>query len=185
MTKQLLACMIAISLLVLGCQTATPLSRFTDDMYQGRHQLRQRQYSTALAFFQQANRIAPSAGALTFAAIAAYKMSDIPLADSYLVQAQGYRMDPIVACIIPGYRSLVRFSQRDERGGRQELAAYIEAYKKLKPDSATLRDMELMLTSGPVDAYFLQQSIDRQIEDLPVNYDKMGEDAGLSGGGKW
>ena len=76
-------------------------------------------------------------------------------------------------------------SQGDEPGGRQELGAYIAAYRKLKPDSATLRDLELMTAARPVDTYFLQQSIDRQIEELPVDYDKMGEEAGLRSGAKW
>jgi hypothetical protein len=185
MKKRFFLCLIAVSLMVLGCQTATPLSRFTDAMYQGRHQLRERHYSNALGFFQEANRMAPSAGALAFAAVAAYKMNDITLADSYLVQAQAYNADPVVTCIILGYRSLVRFSQGDQTGGRRELAAYIAAYNKVQPGSATLRDMELMTRSGPVDTYFLQQSIDRQIEALPVDYDKMGEAAGLSSGAKW
>lgn len=177
-------CMMAVCLLVLGCQT-TPLSRFTDDMYQGRQQLRQRQYTSALAFFQEANRLAPSAGALAFAAVAAYKMNDIPLADSYLVQAQGQNPDQIVTCIILGYRSLVRFSQRDEPGGRRELAAYITAYKKLQPGSVSIRDAELMAASASIDIYRLQQSIDRQIEELPIDFDRMGEEAGIRDGGKW
>jgi hypothetical protein len=177
MTKRFFPCVIAVFLLALGCATTEQLSDFADDMHRGRHLLTQGQYSKALASFMEANNIQPSAGALAFAAMAAYRMNDIPLADNYLVQAQGYRADPIVTCIILGYRSLVRFSQGDEPGGRQELAAY----KNLLPGSTIIRDVELMATSGRIDINGLQQSIDRQIQELPINFDGMGEDAGLRG----
>ncbi len=181
MNKRFILWLVAVSLLVLGCQSP-PFSRFIDDMYQGRADLGQRKYSSALASFQEANRIAPSAGALAFAAIASYKMNDIPLADSYLLQAQGLNPDQIVTCIILGYQSLVRFRQGNQFGGRQELASYIAAYKNLQPESTGIRAVELAVTSDGVDVYWLELTIDEQISKLPVDYDKMGEQAGLRSG---
>ena len=185
MNKRFFLCVIAVFLLVLGCATTEHLSNFADDMHRGRDLLTQGQYSKALASFMEANNIKPSAGAFAFAAMAAYKMNDISLADSYLVQAQGQNADQVVTCIILGYRSLVRFSQGDEPGGRRELAAYITAYKKLQPGSVSIRDAELMAASASIDIYRLQQSIDRQIEELPIDFDRMGEEAGIRDGGKW
>jgi hypothetical protein len=74
MNKRLLVYVMTVSLLVLGCQP--PLYNFANDMYQGNQQLTHGQYSTALASFLKANNYHPSAGALAFAAMAAYKMSD-------------------------------------------------------------------------------------------------------------
>ena len=171
MNKFLPACVIAIALLMLGCQT--PLSDFTNNMYQGDQQLRQGQYSTALASFLKANTYHPSAGAYAFAAMAAYKMNDIALADSYLVQAQGQNPNQVVTCIIYGYRSLVRFSQGNEPAGRDELTAYIAAYRNVVPGSATLREVEFMAMAPQVDTFVLQKLIDQQIQQLPVDYDQM------------
>jgi hypothetical protein len=171
-SKQYFACVIAVSLLMLGCQK--PLYYFANDMYEGNEQLTRGHYSTALASFLKANTYHPSAGAYAFAAIAAYKMNDIPLADNYLVQAtQGLTPNQVVTCIIYGYRSLVRFSQGNEPAGRQELIAYIASYKSLVPGSATIRDVEFMAMSERVDTYRLQQTIDRQIQELPIDYDQM------------
>ena len=162
--------MIAVSLLLFGCYS--PLSYFTNNMYQGDQQLKGGQYSTALASFLKANTYHPSAGALAFAAMAAYKMNEIPLADSYLVQAQGLNPNQVVACIIFGYRSLVRFSQGDAPAGREEPSAYIAAYKNLVPNSASIRDVEFIAMSLQVDTLRLQQLIDRQIQELPIDYDQ-------------
>jgi tetratricopeptide (TPR) repeat protein len=174
-----LAWAMAISVLALGCATTSPLSNFADSMHRGNDLLMEGKYPAALESFQEANRVSPSAGALAFAAMAAYKMKDIPLADSYLTQAQALSPDDVVVCIILGYRSLVRFSQGDQARGRRELATYITAYKHLLPGSAGIRDAELLAASGSIDTLRLQQSIDRQIQELPINYDKMGRDAGV------
>jgi len=171
MSKRLLAYVMTASLLVLGC--APPLATFTNDMYEGDQQLTRGQYSTALASFLKANTYHPSAGALAFAAMAAYKMNDIPLAESYLVQAQGQNPNQVVSCIIFGYRSLVRFSQGNDPAGRQALLEYIASYKHLVPGSATIRDVEFTAMSSQIDTYVLQQTIDRQIQELPIDYDKM------------
>ena len=181
MNKRFFLCVIAVFLLVLGCATTEHLSNFADDMHRGRDLLKQGQYPTALASFLKANTYHPSAGALAFAAMAAYKMNDISLADSYLVQAHGQNADQVVTCIILGYWSLVRFSQGDEPGGRRELAAYIAAYKNLLPGSTIIRDAEFIAASASIDINRLQQSIDRQIQELPVDFDRMGRDAGLRG----
>jgi hypothetical protein len=170
-SKLFLACAVVVSLLMLGCQT--PLSDFTTNMYEGDQQLRQGQSSTALASFLKANTFHPSAGALAFAAMAAYRMSDIPLADSYLVQAQGLKPNQVVTCIILGYRSLVRFSQGNEPAGRQALTEYIESYRTLVPGSATIHDVESIAMEFQVDTQRLQQLIDRQIQELPIDYDRM------------
>ena len=172
MSKLFLAHVMAISLLVFGCES-TPLSHFTDNMYQGDQQLKQGQYSTALASFLKANTYHPSSGAYAFAAMAAYKMNDIPLADSYLVQAQGLNPNQVVTCIIYGYRSLVRFSQGNDPAGRQALLEYIESYKSLVPGSATIREVESMTMAPQVDTFVLQKLIDQQIQQLPIDYDKM------------
>ncbi len=171
MNKRLLVYVMTVSLLVLGCQP--PLYNFANDMYQGNQQLTHGQYSTALASFLKANNYHPSAGALAFAAMAAYKMNDIPLADRYLSEAQGQNATDVVTCIIFGYLSLVRFSQGNEPAGRQALTAYIAAYKSLLPGSASIRDVEFMAMSYQIDIYSLQQTIDRQIQELPIDYDKM------------
>jgi hypothetical protein len=171
MNKRLLAYVMTVSLLVLGCQT--PLFYFTNNMYQGDQQLKQGQYSSALASFLKANTYHPSAGALAFAAMAAYKMNDISLADRYLTEAQGQNPNQVVTCIIFGYLSLVRFSQGNEPAGRQALTAYIAAYKSLLPGSASIRDVEFMAMSYQIDTHSLQQTIDRQIQELPIDYDKM------------
>ena len=172
MSKQFLAYMIAIPLLLFGCYS--PLSHFTDNMYQGEQQLKQGQYSTALASFLKANTYHPSSGAHAFAAMAAYKMNDIPLADSYLVQAtQGQTPNRVVTCIIYGYRSLVRFSQGNVPAGRDELTAYIAAYRNVVPGSPTLREVESMTMAPQVDTFVLQKLIDQQIQQLPIDYDQM------------
>ena len=174
MSKRSIACvMSAIALLVLGCQ-ATPLSHFTDNMYQGEQQLKAGQYSTALASFLQANTFRPSSGAYAFAAMAAYKMNDIPLADNYLVQAtNGLTPNAVVTCIIYGYRSLVRFSQGNVPAGRDELTNYIAAYRNVVPGSPTLREVEFMAMAPQVDTFALQRLIDQQIQQLPIDYDQM------------
>jgi hypothetical protein len=171
-SKLFLTCVIAIPLLVFGCYS--PLSYFTNNMYAGNQQLKQGQYSTALASFLKANTYHPSAGAYAFAAMAAYKMNDIPLADNYLVQAtRGLTPNQVVTCIIYGYRSLVRFSQGNDPGGRQELIAYIAAYRNVVPGSATLREVEFMAMAPQVDTFALQKLIDQQIQQLPIDYDQM------------
>ena len=182
MNKRFFLYVIAVFLLVLGCATTEHLSNFADDMHRGDQQLKRGQYPTALASFLKANTYHPSAGALAFAAMAAYKMNDIPLADSYLVQAHGQNADQVVTCIILGYWSLVRFNQGDEIGGIKSLSEYLAAYKSLVPGSASMPDVELMATSGRIDINRLQQTIDRQIQELPIDFDRMGEDAGLRGG---
>jgi len=179
MNKRFFLSVMAVSLLVLGCATTSPLSSFADSMYRGSRLLMEGKFPAALESFQEANRMRPSAGALAFAAMAAYKMNDIPLADNYLTQAQALNPDDVVVCIILGYRSLVRFRQGDEARGRRELATYITAYKNLLPGSASIRDAEFLAASGSIDTRRLQESIDRQIDELPINYDKMGRDAGL------
>ena len=172
MSKQFLICMLTVSLLVLGCQT--PLSDFTNNMYQGDQQLKQGRYSSALASFLKANTYHPSAGAYAFAAMAAFKMNDIPLADNYLVQAtQGLTPNQVVTCIIYGYRSLVRFSQGNDPAGRDNLTLYIAAYRSLVPGSATLREVEFMAMAPQVDTFVLQKLIDQQIQQLPIDYDQM------------
>ena len=172
-------CMMAISLLVLGCAVTSPLSNFADYMHHGNELLTEKKYPAALESFQEANRMRSSSGALAFAAMAAYKLNDIPLADSYLTQAQALNPDDVVICIILGYRSLVRFKQGDEARGRRELATYITAYKNLLPGSTIIRDAEFIAASTRVDTKRLEESIDRQIDELPVNYDKMGREAGV------
>jgi uncharacterized protein HemY len=142
-------------------------------MYQGDRQLKGGQYSIALASFLKANTYHPSAGALAFAAMAAYKMNDIPLADSYLVQAQVQNPNQVVSCIIFGYRSLVRFSQGDAPAGREDLSAYIAAYKNLVPNSASIRGVEFIAMSFQVDTLRLQKVIDEEIQQLPIDYDQM------------
>ncbi|HME44656.1 MAG TPA: hypothetical protein VKF36_16320, partial [Syntrophorhabdales bacterium] len=139
MSKRLLAYLMTVSLLALGC--TPPLATFATDMYEGNQQLTQGHYSTALASFLKANTYHPSAGAYAYAAMAAYKLNDISLADSYLVQAQGLNPNQVVTCIIYGYRSLVRFSQGNDPAGRQALLEYIESYKSLVPGSPTLREV--------------------------------------------
>ena len=171
MSKRLLAYLMTVSLLVLGC--TPPLATFTTDMYEGNQQLTHGQYSTALASFLKANTYHPSAGAYAYAAMAAYKLNDISLADSYLVQAQGLKPNQVVTCIIYGYRSLVRFSQGNDPAGRQALLEYIESYKSLVPGSLTIRDVEFMAMSSQVDTLRLQQTIDGQIQQLPIDYDQM------------
>ena len=172
MSKRLLVYAMTVSLLVLGC--VPPLATFTNDMYEGNQQLTQGQYSTALATFLKANTYHPSAGAYAFAAMAAYKMNDITLADNYLVQAtQGLTPNQVVTCIIYGYRSLVRFSQGNDPAGRDELTAYIAAYRNVVPGSATLREVEFMAMAPQVDTFVLQKLIDQQIQQLPIDYDQM------------
>jgi len=172
MNKQLVVCIITASLLALGCQ-ATPLSHFTNNMYEGEQQMKAGQYSTALASFLKANTYHPSSGAYAFAAMAAYKMNDISLADSYLVQAQGLTPNQVVTCIIYGYRSLVRFSQGNVPAGRDELTNYIAAYRNVVPNSPTLREVEFMAMAPQVDTFALQKLIDQQIQQLPIDYDRM------------
>ena len=168
----MLTYVMTVSLLVLGCQT--PLSDFTNNMYQGDQQLKQGRYSSALASFLKANTYHPSSGAYAFAAMAAYKMNDIPLADNYLVQAtQGLTPNQVVTCIIYGYRSLVRFSQGNDPAGRDNLNLYIAAYRSLVPGSATLREVEFMAMAPQVDTFVLQKLIDQQIQQLPIDYDQM------------
>ena len=172
MNKRLLAYVMTISLLVLGCQT--PLFDFANNMYQGDQQLKQGRYSSALATFLKANTYHPSSGAYAFAAMAAYKMNDVPLADNYLVQAtNGLTPNQVVTCIIYGYRSLVRFSQGNVPAGRDELTAYIAAYRSVVPGSATLREVEFMAMAPQVDTFVLQKLIDQQIQQLPIDYDQM------------
>jgi len=172
MSKRLLGYVMTVSLLVVGCMP--PLANFTNDMYEGNQQMTHGQYSTALATFLKANSYHPSAGAYAFAAMAAYKMNDIPLAENYLVQAtQGLTPNQVVTCIIYGYRSLVRFSQGNEPAGRQELNAYIAAYRSVVPGSPTLREVESMAMAPQVDTFVLQKLIDQQIQQLPIDYDRM------------
>ena len=142
-------------------------------MYIGDQQLKQGQYSTALASFLKANTYHPSAGAFAFAAVASYKMSDITLAESYLVQAQGQNPNAVVTCIIHGYMSLVRFSQGNEITGIESLSAYVAAYKGLMPGSASIPEVEAMAMSGRIEIDRLQRTIDRQIQELPIDYDQM------------
>jgi hypothetical protein len=171
-SKQFLTCVMAVFLLVAGCQT--PLYYFTNNMYEGNEQLTRGQYSAALASFLKANTYHPSSGAYAFAAMAAYKMNDIPLADNYLVQAtQGLNPKPVVTCVIYGYRSLVRFGQGNDPAGRQALTAYIAAYRNVVPGSATLREVEFMAMAPQVDTFVLQKLIDQQIQQLPIDYDQM------------
>jgi tetratricopeptide (TPR) repeat protein len=144
---------------LVGCSSSSSL--YESGMFRGKGLLARGEYREARDEFVKASTGLREAAPLAFAAVASYKEHDLASAMRFLREAGALPPDDSFLRI-QGYRSLVLLAQGRKEEGLEALREYVGFYDSLDP-LESIREVEAMAETGPVDLAALEGLLDRQI----------------------
>lgn len=161
---------ICLILFLGACVTPTPYQIYLYDMIMGKDLLKDKQYTDAKRYFQDASALYRDSTALTYLAVVEYKMDNIESALTCLQEAEKASTDKMFYLRTLGYKTLILF-KIDKEKGTVALRDYVNYYQYQYP-LISIKDVREMLQAGQVDNKRLEELIDEQVSTYEQEIDQ-------------
>ncbi|MDD5009347.1 MAG: tetratricopeptide repeat protein [Syntrophorhabdaceae bacterium] len=161
---------ISLLLFVGACATLTQYQIYSYDMLFGKDFLKDKKYTDARKYFQDASALYKDSAALTYLAVVEYKMGNTEGALKHLQEAEKAGTDQVLYLRILGYKTLMLF-KTDREKGTAALRDYVNYYQHQYP-LMSIKDVREMLQTGQVDTKRLEELIDEQVSTYEQEIDQ-------------
>jgi len=161
-----------ISLLLFAgaCSTPTPYQIYSYDMLFGKDTLKNKEYTDARRYFQEASVAYKDSAPLIYLAAVEYKMNNIESAFIFLQEAEKAGIDRMLYLRTLGYKALILFRINREKG-TAALRDYVNYYRHQYP-LMSIEDVREMLQTGQIDNKRLDELIDEQVSTYEQEIDQ-------------
>jgi len=161
-----------ISLLLFAgaCSTLTRYQIYSYDVMHGKDFLKDKKYTDARKYFQDASALYRDSTALTYLAVVEYKMENIESALKYIQETEKAGTDKMFYLRTLGYKALILF-RIDKEKGMAALRDYVDYYQHQYP-VISIKDVREMLQTGQIDNKKLEELIDEQVSTYEQEIDQ-------------
>jgi hypothetical protein len=148
-------------LLVSSCASLKTYDIYADNMFIGKKFLKEQEYADAEPYFAKASMQIRDSVSLAYLATVSYKMNNLDIAESYVVEAEKLDNNTYAYLRIIGYKALILL-KKEKQKGLDILKDYINLYQYLYP-LMTIKDIKKMYDKKEIDSVRLEKLMDEQI----------------------
>jgi hypothetical protein len=156
----LLCAVLVVCGMLLSC--ASSYGTYARALFDGKRLLSNQEYAEARDEFLKAAEVDRTAETLAFAAVASYRLNDLPAAETYIMQASSIPAKGWSYLRIEGYKALILLKEGKKDEGLTALKYYSEFYGHTIPKKS-IQDVERMWRKGDVDIAKLELLLDDQV----------------------